>query len=42
MSIIKLQLKFRRKNNNGVLETLSYWIGLFYYIFLLDEEGVYK
>ncbi|ANS51591.1 Uncharacterised protein [Streptococcus pneumoniae] len=40
MSTIKLQLKFQRKNNNDVLETLSYWRGLFYYIFLLNEEGV--
>ena len=28
------------KKNNYVLETLSYWRGLFYYIFLLKQEGV--
>lgn len=36
----QITIKIQRKNNNDVLETLSYWRGLFYYIFLLNEEGV--
>ncbi len=36
----QITIKIPKKNNNDVLETLSYWRGLFYYIFLLNEEGV--